>query len=301
MLVMILMLIFSLVSVAFITLVERKILSYIQIRKGPEKVGFLGVLQPFSDAVSLFSKEYNFIFKSNYYLYLISPSLALILSFIVWASFPYFYGVMSWCYSILFVFMVMSINVYPVMVSGWSSNSSYSILGSIRSIAQSISYEVSFFLLIYCLMFFTMSASVKDFFLIQVDVWMVSYMLPIFVMLFVTFMAELNRTPFDFSEGESELVSGFNVEYGGFGFAFLFLSEYLNIVFCGVFLCIFFLGGSSDTIITYLKSSLIMVIIIIVRACLPRYRYDKLMNLCWSSYLMGVLFLVEFYSSMWFL
>uniref|UniRef100_A0AAU8G8G6 NADH-ubiquinone oxidoreductase chain 1 n=1 Tax=Colposcenia aliena TaxID=3101724 RepID=A0AAU8G8G6_9HEMI len=296
MLVMGLMSIFSLLSVAFVTLFERKILSYMQLRKGPDSVGMLGVFQPFSDALKLFSKEQNFILKSDYYLFMISPFTALMISLIVWCVFPYFFNMISWFYSILFMLMVMSINVYPVMISGWSSNSSYSILGCIRSIAQSISYEVSFFLMVYCLLFFNSSAEMINFLVIQSYVWIIIFMFPVFIMLFISFLAELNRTPFDFSEGESELVSGFNIEYGGSGFAFLFLSEYLNIIFCGVFLAVVFLGGLTSGVGMYLKMGLIVLLVIAIRGCLPRYRYDKLMNLCWKSYLVVVLMLIPVYA-----
>nr|YP_010987689.1 NADH dehydrogenase subunit 1 [Psyllopsis discrepans]WON66121.1 NADH dehydrogenase subunit 1 [Psyllopsis discrepans] len=291
------MLMMSLLSVAFLTLLERKILSYIQIRKGPSKVGIQGIFQPFSDAIKLYSKEFFIPLKINMYPYWLSPIFSLVVMCIVWIMFPYFYLVVSWKYSLLFMFCVISLGVYGVMVSGWSSNSCYSILGGIRSVAQSVSYEVSFFLMILCLLFFSSSLSLLDFTEIQEKVWGLMYTFPIFIMLVVSFLAELNRSPFDFSEGESELVSGFNVEYGGSGFAFIFLAEYLSILFASMFICMMFMGGGSSTFLFYLKLTFVSFFIILVRGSLPRYRYDKLMNLCWKSYLMVVLNMILFYGA----
>nr|YP_009048860.1 NADH dehydrogenase subunit 1 [Paratrioza sinica]AID54949.1 NADH dehydrogenase subunit 1 [Paratrioza sinica] len=290
----ILMLVFSLVSVAFLTLLERKILGYVQLRKGPNKVGVLGLFQPFSDAIKLFTKEFYFPLKSNFYPYWLSPLLILMLSITVWLSFPYYYLILSWKYSIMFMFSVLSMGVYGVMICGWSSSSCYSTLGSIRVIAQSISYEVSFFLLILCLMYLIGSASLAEFIYFQYNVWFIMVVSPVFLMLFVSFLAELNRTPFDFSEGESELVSGFNVEYGGSGFAFIFLGEYLSILFAGLVLTLAFMGGSCYSLLFYIKLVAVGGVIIVVRGTLPRYRYDKLMNLCWKGYLGLALNLIIF-------
>nr|QWV61778.1 NADH dehydrogenase subunit 1 [Agonoscena pistaciae] len=291
------MVLFSLISVAFLTLLERKLLGYLQLRKGPDKVGIQGVFQPFSDAVKLFSKEFFIPLNVNFYPYWVSPVIALFLSVILWASFPYLYCVMSWYYSILFIFSILSVSVYSIMIAGWSSNSCYSILGCIRSIAQSISYEVSFFLMFLGLMYFSLSIKLVEFHLIQKCIGMIVYCFPIYLMLFVSFLAELNRTPFDFSEGESELVSGFNIEYGGVGFAFIFLSEYLSILFSSMLLTFIFLSSSYGFFffICLVGTSLL---IIIIRGSLPRYRYDKLMNMCWKSYLTTILNLMIFYSSM---
>lgn len=156
----------------------------------------------------------------------------------------------------------------------------YSILGSIRSIAQSISYEVRFFLIIACLLFFTCSLTLIDFIKYQSEILFIFFTFPVFIIFMVSLLAELNRTPFDFSEGESELVSGFNVEYGGFGFAFIFLSEYLGILFSSILLCIFFCVGTYINYLFCFKLVLISFIVIVIRGSLPRYRYDKLMDIC---------------------
>nr|YP_009251215.1 NADH dehydrogenase subunit 1 [Bactericera cockerelli]AFU51375.1 NADH dehydrogenase subunit 1 [Bactericera cockerelli]AFU51377.1 NADH dehydrogenase subunit 1 [Bactericera cockerelli]AFU51379.1 NADH dehydrogenase subunit 1 [Bactericera cockerelli]AFU51381.1 NADH dehydrogenase subunit 1 [Bactericera cockerelli]AFU51383.1 NADH dehydrogenase subunit 1 [Bactericera cockerelli] len=292
------MLVFSLIGVAFLTLLERKILGYVQLRKGPNKVGVLGLFQPFSDAIKLYTKEYFFPLKSNFYPYWISPIVILSISVFVWLVFPYSHLILAWKYSVLFMFSILSMGVYGVMICGWASSSSYSILGSMRVVAQSVSYEVSFFLLVLCLLYFTMSITLVQFSNFQVKVWFIVLAFPAFLMLFVSFLAELNRTPFDFSEGESELVSGFNVEYGGSGFAFIFLGEYLSILFASVVLTYLFLGGISDFYLFYFKLGIIASVIIVVRGTLPRYRYDKLMNLCWKVYLGSSLSLIIFYISM---
>nr|YP_009500726.1 NADH dehydrogenase subunit 1 [Homotoma ficus]AWU48947.1 NADH dehydrogenase subunit 1 [Homotoma ficus] len=291
---------FLLLSVAFFTLFERKILGFIQLRKGPNKVGFKGVFQPFSDAVKLFTKEFNYPWKSNFYPYWVSPFLALIISLFFWLCFPYIYLITSWDYGILFLFSMMSFSVYSVMISGWFSNSCYSVLGSIRCIAQSISYEVSFFLMVLCLIYFTCSMNLHDFLNFQKENVLLFLHFPVFIMFLVSFLAELNRTPFDFSEGESELVSGFNVEYGGVGFSFIFLAEYLMILFASMLICFLFLGVSSSKLYFYMLFCLMGGFFILIRASLPRYRYDKLMDMCWKGYLTCTLNFILFYGSISF-
>uniref|UniRef100_UPI0030FF3148 NADH dehydrogenase subunit 1 n=1 Tax=Egeirotrioza rufa TaxID=3132082 RepID=UPI0030FF3148 len=295
-----LMLIFSLVSVGFLTLMERKILGFIQIRKGPLKVGFLGIFQPFSDALKLFSSEFFFPLNSNFNLYWVSPLVMLLISMIVWLSFPYWYIVLSWKYSLIFMLIVLSMSVYPVMACGWSSNSSYSMLGCLRVIAQSVSYEVSFFLLIMTFIYMIGSMKILDYLSFQYNTWFIILIFPIFIMLLVSLLAELNRTPFDFSEGESELVSGFNIEYGGSGFAFSFLGEYLSILFSSTLIVILFLGSLNSHNLFFLKIMMVTFIIIILRGTLPRYRYDKLMNLCWKSFLSCSIFMIMFYTSLFY-
>nr|YP_009139053.1 NADH dehydrogenase subunit 1 [Cacopsylla coccinea]AKE49768.1 NADH dehydrogenase subunit 1 [Cacopsylla coccinea] len=294
------MTVFSLVGVAFLTLLERKILGYVQLRKGPNKVGVMGLFQPFSDAVKLFTKEFFFPVKSNFNLYWVSPVISFIVSASVWLIFPYFFVLMGWKLGILYLFSVLSFSIYGIMLSGWSSNSCYSVLGALRVVAQSISYEVSFFLLILCILYFSGSMNLNDLGDVQQKMWFVFLLFPIFIMLFVSFLAELNRTPFDFSEGESELVSGFNVEYGGSGFAFIFLSEYLSIIFSSVVITLFFLGGGTEFFWFYLKLLFISLMIIVIRGTLPRYRYDKLMDMCWKSYLSVSLLMILFYLSVCF-
>nr|WMV00178.1 NADH dehydrogenase subunit 1 [Kikihia sp. 'muta tuta hybrid']WMV00306.1 NADH dehydrogenase subunit 1 [Kikihia sp. 'tuta'] len=276
---------FILIGVAFITLLERKVLSYIQIRKGPNKVGFLGILQPISDAIKLFMKENTIPLMSNYLIYIFSPIMGLFNSLLIWSLYPYFINCVSFNFGILFFFCCSSMSVYSLMLTGWSSNSSYAMLGCIRSIAQSISYEVSLVLIMLCPMMMMSSYNIIDLFMFQEFVWFIFLFLPLSMCWLSSALAETNRSPFDFSEGESELVSGFNVEYSGSGFAFIFLAEYSSILFMSMLFCLMFLGGKINSIIFPIQVSMICFLFIWIRGTLPRYRYDKLMYLAWKSYL----------------
>nr|AJW76419.1 NADH dehydrogenase subunit 1 [Chorotypus fenestratus] len=280
-----LLLICVLVSVAFLTLLERSLLGYINIRKGPNKVGFLGLLQPFSDALKLVSKESPILMNSNYIIYLISPLFNLLISLLLWLIFPILTYMCSFIYGMLFFFCCTSLSVYAVMYSGWSSNSNYSLLGSLRSIAQTISYEVSLALILMSLILLIGSYNMIDFYNYQLYCWFILFMFPLFLCSFASILAETNRTPFDFAEGESELVSGFNVEYGSVEFTLLFLSEYTSIIFMSMILVLIFLGGDINSIYFYMKMVLMMSAIIWVRGTVPRFRYDKLMYLAWKSFL----------------
>nr|QUB07084.1 NADH dehydrogenase subunit 1 [Cryptocephalus flavolimbatus] len=295
MLTSLILLIGVLISVAFLTLFERKILGYIQIRKGPNKVGFMGMLQPFSDAIKLFSKEQTYPYISNFYIYYLSPTFSLFLSLLLWCTMPFFTYFLSFNLSVMFMLSVSSLGVYCTMLAGWSSNSNYSLLGSLRAVAQTISYEVSLFIIFLSFLFMIMSYGFSDFSKFQENIWFLFIMLPLCIMWFVTCLAETNRTPFDFAEGESELVSGFNVEYSSGGFAMIFLAEYSSIIFMSMICCLIFLGGNFNSFFFFLKIGLLSFLWVWVRGTLPRYRYDKLMYLAWKSYLPVALFLlVEF-------
>nr|AWV84380.1 NADH dehydrogenase subunit 1 [Mendozana platypleura] len=282
---MLITILFILIGVAFLTLMERKVLSYIQIRKGPNKVGFIGILQPISDAIKLFLKEQTMPMLSNYFIYIISPIMGLFNSLLIWAIYPYLINCSSFNLGVLFFFCCTSMGVYSVMVSGWSSNSNYSMLGCIRSIAQTISYEVSLVLIILCPVLMVESYNMLDFFFIQHNVWFIFFMFPLSMCWISSSMAETNRSPFDFSEGESELVSGFNVEYSAASFAFIFLAEYSSIIFMSMLFCIVFLGSKIDSFIFPVQITMLSFLFIWVRGTLPRYRYDKLMYLAWKCYL----------------
>nr|ALO70448.1 NADH deshydrogenase subunit 1 [Coccinellidae sp. 1 EF-2015] len=274
-----------LVSVAFLTLLERKLLGYIQIRKGPNKVGFLGIFQPFSDALKLFSKEQVFPLMSNFILFYFSPIFSLILALFLWMCIPFYTYFMSFNLSIMFFFCISSLGVYTIMMSGWSSNSNYSLLGSLRCVAQTISYEVSMFLIFLSFLIMFSSLNFFDFYKFQKFMWMLVLMFPLSMMWLVVSLAETNRTPFDFAEGESELVSGFNVEYSSGGFAFIFLAEYSNILFMSFLSVMLFLGSDYYSFIFFIKLVLLSFLWIWVRGTLPRFRYDKLMYLSWKVYL----------------
>nr|AML26390.1 NADH dehydrogenase subunit 1 [Staphylinidae sp. BMNH 1274634] len=274
-----------LVGVAFLTLLERKVLGYIQIRKGPNKVGMLGLLQPFSDAIKLFTKEGINPLMSNFNMYYIMPVLNLFLSLLLWMSMPYLSVLFNFNLGIMFILCCSSLSVYTIMIAGWSSNSNYSLLGGLRSVAQTISYEVSLFLIMLSFLFLVMSLSLLDFMKFQMYLWFIFFTFPLSIMFFVSCLAETNRTPFDFAEGESELVSGFNVEYSGGGFALIFLAEYASILFMSMLCCMLFLGGDIYSYFFFIKIGLMSFLWLWVRGTLPRFRYDKLMYLAWKSYL----------------
>nr|QKY63870.1 NADH dehydrogenase subunit 1 [Triatoma picturata] len=281
----VLTLICVLVAVAFTTLMERKVLGYIQLRKGPNKVGFMGLLQPFSDGIKLFFKEQTYPYFSNFVIYYFSPVFMLMLSFSLWVLFPYLVNIYNFNFGVLFFLCCTGMGVYGVLLSGWSSNSNYALLGGIRSVAQTISYEVSMALILICVLMFIFSFNFVDFMKYQEYVWFVFFSFPLFFCWFSSCLAETNRSPFDFAEGESELVSGFNVEYSSGGFAFIFLSEYMNIIFMSLLCCVMFLGCDLYSIFFFIKLTFMVFAFIWVRGTLPRYRYDKLMYLTWSMFL----------------
>nr|AFQ62166.1 NADH dehydrogenase subunit 1 [Endomychus coccineus] len=292
---MIILIISILIGVAFLTLLERKVLGYIQIRKGPNKVGFLGILQPFSDAIKLFSKEQTYPIMSNYFIYYLCPIMNLFLSLFLWVCMPFFSGVFNFNLSVLFFFVVSSMSVYSIMLAGWSSNSNYSLLGSLRAIAQTISYEVSMFLIFLSFLIMIESLNLLEFMVFQKYLWFLFLFFPLCLMWVVTSLAETNRTPFDFAEGESELVSGFNVEYSSGGFAMIFLAEYSSILFMSMLCSLMFLGGDLFSWGFFLKLSFMSFFWVWVRGTLPRFRYDKLMYLAWKMYLPISLFYLYFY------
>nr|BDL61426.1 NADH dehydrogenase subunit 1 [Ilyoplax integra] len=274
-----------LIGVAFVTLLERKILGYIQIRKGPNKVGYMGILQPFSDAVKLFTKEQVVPTMSNFLVYYMCPVFSLFISLLVWVVVPYETGLMSFNLSILFFLSCLSMGVYSTMVAGWSSNCKYSLLGSLRAVAQTISYEVSLALILLSFVMLIGGFNLELFNKYQGWSWFVVIAFPLSMVWFSSCLAETNRTPFDFAEGESELVSGFNTEYGAGGFALIFMAEYASILFMSVLFVILFLGSSPFSVLFYFKSAMIAFAFVWVRGTLPRFRYDKLMYLAWKSYL----------------
>nr|ALN11764.1 NADH dehydrogenase subunit 1 [Rhynchophorus ferrugineus] len=282
---LLLLLICILIAVAFLTLFERKVLGYIQIRKGPNKVGLMGILQPFSDAVKLFTKEQIRPFMSNFNIYYLSPVANLFLALLLWFCLPFSSYNLSFELSILYFLSISSLGVFTIMLAGWSSNSNYAMLGSIRSVAQTISYEVSLVLILLTFIFYILSFNIEELSKFQEYTWFLFLNYPLCLMWLVTSLAETNRTPFDFAEGESELVSGFNVEYSSGSFAMIFLAEYSNILFMSVFCSLLFLGAIFSSLSSYLKLAFMVFVWVWVRGTFPRYRYDKLMGLAWKSYL----------------
>nr|YP_010329901.1 NADH dehydrogenase subunit 1 [Asota paliura]UNP54650.1 NADH dehydrogenase subunit 1 [Asota paliura] len=274
-----------LIGVAFLTLLERKVLGYIQIRKGPNKLGFMGILQPFSDAIKLFTKEQTYPNYSNYIMYYFSPVVGFMLSLMIWMVIPYYFNLISFNLGILFILCCLSLGVYTIMVAGWSSNSNYALLGGLRAVAQTISYEVSLAMILLSSIIMIMDYNLLNFKIYQNMVWFIILMFPLSLCWVSSMLAETNRTPFDFAEGESELVSGFNVEYSSGGFALIFLAEYSSILFMSLMFVLVYMGGYDLSLMFYLKLIFISFLFIWVRGTLPRYRYDKLMYLAWKSYL----------------
>nr|QEJ81551.1 NADH dehydrogenase subunit 1 [Diaphanes sp. FM11] len=291
----IVMIISVLIGLAFLTLFERKVLGYIQIRKGPNKVGFMGIIQPFSDAIKLFSKEHITLIMSNYYMYFMSPVFSLLFSLFLWGCLPIFTGFLDFTFSFLFFMCVSSLGVYSIMIAGWSSNSNYSMLGSLRCVAQTISYEVSMFMILVSFLLLIGSLSIFDMVMFQSNVWFLFISIPLSMIWFVSSLAETNRTPFDFSEGESELVSGFNVEYSAGGFALIFMAEYSSILFMSSLFVFIFMGGLYLNFSYFIMVLFISFIFIWVRGTLPRFRYDKLMYLTWKGFLPVSLNFLYFY------
>lgn len=275
-----------LISVAFMILFERKILGYIQIRRGPNKVGYTGILQSFGDAVKLFIKEQSIPIFSNLTPYYFSPVASLFLVVLLWVLMPYESVLIRFSLGGLFFFCCTSFGVYTLIGRGWSSNSNYALLGAVRGVAQTISYEVRMALIFLSFIFVVGRYSLEAFEVNQSFVWFIVVSLPIFFCWVTSILAETNRTPFDFAEGESELVSGFNVEYGRGGFALLFLAEYGSIIFMSYFTVVIFIGSRGLGLVFFnFLGCFLCYWFIWVRGTLPRYRYDKLMYLAWKIFL----------------
>nr|WMC21025.1 NADH dehydrogenase subunit 1 [Ancistrocheirus sp. 2 FFA-2023] len=288
----------ALLAVAFFTLLERKGLGYFQLRKGPNKVGLMGLPQPLADAVKLFSKELVKPTLVNVFPFLICPFMSLFLALVLWVLYNNYFVCSMGGMSMLMFLCVSSLGVYSVMGAGWFSNSKYALLGSVRAVAQSISYEVSMSLILLSCLIMVGSMSLSSIMKYQTYVWVFFINFFMLIMWFVSCVAETHRAPFDFAEGESELVSGFNIEYGGVGFAVLFMAEYGNILFMSVLVVSLFFGGvifiGMYGMGLCVFVSLVAWLFIWVRASYPRYRYDLLMYLIWKSYLPSVLNILIF-------
>lgn len=272
-------------SVGFYTLLERKFLSYIQIRKGPNKVSFGGIPQPLSDAAKLFVKETVKISLSINLSYYLSPNLAIVIILLLWSLYASNSMVVVLKLGVLFFLCVSRLNVFVVLVSGWSSNRKYALLGATRGVAQTISYEVSMSLILLTIIIRKISFDwyeLSDYFLIFLPI--------VFVLWFIRCLRETNRAPFDLAEGESELVSGFNIEYGRANFAFLFIAEYGGVLFLRIITSAIFLNSWLFSLgLGVFMWTLVSILFLWVRGTYPRIRYDKLMRLTWKSFLTLVL------------
>ncbi len=287
-----------LISVAYFTLVERKILGAIQRRRGPNVVGTFGLLQPLADGVKLLFKETVIPSTSNRYIFILSPIITFVISLMGWGVIPFspFAVYADINLGVLYLFAVSSLGVYGIIMSGWSSNSKYAFLGALRSTAQMISYEVSIGFIISTIILCVGSFNLTQIILAQDSIWFFIPFFPLFIMFFISALAETNRHPFDLPEAEAELVSGYNVEYSAMGFALFSLGEYSNMLLMSSFTTILFLGGWQIPFITSfniflcaiffaLKICFFVVLYVWMRAALPRYRYDQLMSLGWKVFL----------------
>ena len=282
-------------SIAFYTLLERKVLGYAQNRKGPNKVMLIGLPQPIADVIKLFSKEQLNPIISNPMPFILAPALSLTIRITLWHLYCSSSPVIIISFSALFFLAVSGINVYGTLIAGWASNSKYALLGAIRAVAQTISYEVSIALILLIPLILSQGLSINTFSLPQI--WFLLILFPTVLLWFITTLAETNRAPFDFAEGESELVSGFNVEYCRGGFALLFVAEYLNILLISMLTAILFIGSYTIGVISvdfmlWLKSSIFMLFFLWARAALPRLRYDQLISLTWKFFLPSIICII---------
>nr|WCD24542.1 NADH dehydrogenase subunit 1 [Ochotona rufescens]WCD24555.1 NADH dehydrogenase subunit 1 [Ochotona rufescens] len=281
-----------LLAMAFLTLVERKILGYMQLRKGPNVVGPYGLLQPFADAVKLFIKEPLRPLTSSPFLFIIAPTLALTLALTMWIPIPMPYPLINMNMGILFILATSSLAVYSILWSGWASNSKYALIGALRAVAQTISYEVTLAIILLSILLMNGSFALSSLIETQEYMWILIPAWPLAMMWFISTLAETNRAPFDLTEGESELVSGFNVEYAAGPFALFFLAEYTNIIMMNALTVTLFLGAFHDaqnpqffTINFAIKTLLLTMVFLWIRASYPRFRYDQLMHLLWKNFL----------------
>ena len=286
-----------LISVAYFTLAERKIMGAIQRRRGPNVIGLFGLLQPLADGFKLLVKETILPSNANKFIFIISPIITFVISLMGWAIIPYdktaFLSEIN--IGILYIFAVSSLGVYGIIMSGWSSNSKYAFLGALRSAAQMVSYEVSIGFIIATIVVCSGSFNIQVIIESQKNVWFIIPFFPLFLMFFISALAETNRHPFDLPEAEAELVSGYNVEYSAMGFALFSLGEYANMLLMSSLNVILFFGGwlplfsfldfIPGSFWFGLKICVFVILYIWMRAALPRYRYDQLMGLGWKIFL----------------
>nr|ASU92803.1 NADH dehydrogenase subunit 1 [Proechimys guyannensis] len=301
----VLMIVPIILAMAFLTLMERKILGYMQLRKGPNMVGPYGVLQPIADALKLFIKEPLHPSTSSILLFTIAPSMALTLAMSMWIPIPMPYSLINMNLGALFILATSSLAVYSILWSGWASNSKYALFGALRAVAQTISYEVTLAIILLSILLLNGTFTLSTLMMTQKHIWLILPTWPLAMMWFVSTLAETNRAPFDLTEGESELVSGFNVEYAAGPFALFFMAEYMNILLMNALTTIIFMNSMMT--ITYpelhtmnfmIKTLILTALFLWVRASYPRFRYDQLMHLLWKNFLPLTLALCMWHISM---
>nr|ATN41102.1 NADH dehydrogenase subunit 1 [Podocnemis expansa]DBA36329.1 TPA_inf: NADH dehydrogenase subunit 1 [Podocnemis expansa] len=280
-----------LLAMAFFTLIERKILGYMQLRKGPNIVGPYGLLQPFADGVKLLIKEPIFPLNSSLILFTLAPTLALLLALSIWLPLPMPFPLADLNLGILFLISISSFTAFTILWSGWASNSKYALMGALRAVAQTISYEVTLGIILLTLVLLSGGFNVQTFTITQEPMYLIFSSWPLAMMWYISTLAETNRAPFDLTEGESELVSGYNVEYAAGPFTLFFLAEYINILMMNTLTTILFLnhGPYNSPLFTSLmlmtKVTIMSMGFLWIRASYPRFRYDQLMHLLWKNFL----------------
>nr|AMR36342.1 NADH dehydrogenase subunit 1 [Eremias arguta] len=280
-----------LIAVAFLTLLERKVLSYMQLRKGPNMVGPYGMLQPIADGVKLFIKEPIRPTTASPTLYILTPTLALLFALMMWSPLPMPHPMADMNFGLLFLLALSSMMVYTILWSGWASNSKYALMGALRAIAQTISYEVTLGIILISIIMLTGTFTLHTLIITQEHTWLIFPTWPLAMMWYVSTLAETNRAPFDLTEGESELVSGFNVEYAAGPFALFFLAEYSNILMMNTLSCILFfcppMTLQTELFLINLLTKVVLLTLgfLWIRASYPRFRYDQLMHLLWKQFL----------------
>lgn len=287
------------VAVAYLTYAERKVLGAMQLRQGPMVVGPWGLLQPIADGIKMIGKETIIPSGANRVVFMIAPMLTFLLSLVAWAVIPFDYGLVlaDINVGILYLFAISSLGVYGIIMAGWASNSKYAFLGAMRSAAQMVSYEVSIGFVIITVLICVGSLNLTDIVMAQQNLWFAIPLFPMFIVFFISALAETNRSPFDLPEGESEITGGFMVEYSSMTYALFFLGEYANMILMSGMTTILFLGGwlppfavepftwLPGIVWFALKIAVLLFVFIWVRGTMPRFRYDQLMRLGWKIFL----------------
>nr|ALR69314.1 NADH dehydrogenase subunit 1 [Bemisia tabaci] len=279
------LMIMVMISVAFFTLIERKVIGYSQSRKGPNKVLMMGIAQPIADAMKLISKEMNMNYNSNFIIYMLAPALNIICSLVMWVIFPFNYSFAFMKMAVLMMLSCMAFNVVTIMMMSWASNSNYAFIGMIRTISQLISYEINLIMIMITTTIITEQLNFINMNKIQKYVYTLMILFPLMLVWMITMLAETNRTPFYFSEGESQLISGFNIEYSSTSFIMLFLSEYSSILIMSMLTICMFTNLTTNNPKFYAAYLVTCFIFVWTRTTLPRFRYDKLMKFNWTQIL----------------